>query len=438
MAPGEIIMELIQEPTYMSNPLFFLKGAENVLASSSFDEDQDRLSIIREQLTGALNVQNVAFLLGSGCSSHVVDGTEVGIPTMQPLAQSFINKVREGLTRYPQAWEALQQRLGLRVDREEYQRNLERLLEVLYGYEFAFMHSSIKEFQEALATIREAIIDVKNHILTSCLQGRFAQGDSSVLTIYEMFYRKLIYRDRALSRPWIFTTNYDLFNELAMDRLGISYCNGFSGVIERRFNPSLFRYTLAEQLDITSKRWSAVDNYIYFCKLHGSVNWFYDDAGLFPIREDRPLENESSRHAMIYPTPAKQNLSLGSPYAELIREFQSRIVRQQSVLFVIGYGFGDEHINNILFQALTVPSFRLIALVPDFSQGIPKVLKDLEDPRVWLIGGIDPENGKPGHYFETFVREFMPELPGDKIDSAIRRVIDSLVEVRTSANEGNQ
>ncbi|WP_235976669.1 hypothetical protein [Bradyrhizobium archetypum] len=46
---------------------------------------------------------------------------------------------------------------------------------------------------------------------------------------------------------------------------------------------------------------------------------------------------------MIYPTPAKQNSSLGSPYADLFREFQSRIVREHSVLFTMGYTFGDEH-----------------------------------------------------------------------------------------------
>ena len=57
---------------------------------------------------------------------------------------------------------------------------------------------------------------------------------------------------------------------------------------------------------------------------------------------------------MIYPTPAKQNASLGSPYADLFREFQSRIVREQSVLFTMGYAFGDEHINNIIYQALTI------------------------------------------------------------------------------------
>lgn len=155
-----------------------------------------------------------------------------------------------------------------------------------------------------------------------------------------------------------FTLNYDLFNEAAMDRLGLPYCNGFSGTVERRFNPSVFRYALAEQLDIASRKWSVVDGFVYLCKLHGSINWSEDDHGLFPIREHEIARSNSS--LMIYPSPAKQNASLGSPYADLFREFQSRIVREQSVLFTLGYGFGDEHVNNIIYQALTVPTFRLI------------------------------------------------------------------------------
>jgi len=42
------------------------------------------------------------------------------------------------------------------------------------------------------------------------------------------------------------------------------------------------------------------------------------------------------------------------------REFQSRIVREQSVLITAGHAFGDEHLNNIIYQALTIPTFRLV------------------------------------------------------------------------------
>lgn len=61
--------------------------------------------------------------------------------------------------------------------------------------------------------------------------------------------KKLVYRDNNLSKTNIFTTNYDLFSETALDQLGIIYSNGFSGNIERYFNPTVFNYAYAEQMD---------------------------------------------------------------------------------------------------------------------------------------------------------------------------------------------
>ena len=77
----------------------------------------------------------------------------------------------------------------------------------------------------------------------------------------------------------------------------------------------------AEQLDVASRKWTAVDAFVYLCKLHGSVTWTEDDHGLFPIKEVWPPE--STNQMLIYPTPAKQNSSLGSPYADLLLEGQN-------------------------------------------------------------------------------------------------------------------
>jgi len=265
---------------------------------------------------------------------------------------------------------------------------------------------------------------VKLFLWERCTNGAFAHGDSSVLDLYEKFYRRLVFRDRSLPRPWVFTTNYDLFNERAMDRLGLPYANGFSGVIERRFNPSTFRYALAEQLDLSQRKWSAVDGFVYLCKLHGSLSWTEDGHGLFPIREQWPATSTSK--VMIYPTPAKQNSSLGSPYADLFREFQHRIVREQSVLVTAGYAFGDEHINNIIYQALTVPTFRLIIFADPKAEGEIAKLRDLGDPRIWIIGGAGAEGGAPAHYFNQVVEHFLPQRPPERIEAAVKKVLEAL------------
>ena len=433
--------ELDQDAREESDRTFsFLKGSEDVIApkdGSEFDWEVAAASV-REMLSDALNARHVAFLLGSGCSSFIRDGKQLGIPTMAPMAKAYIEEVPDGESRLyltKDERDSLQGVLGFDLDDPDYASNLERLMEVLFNFEFALQKSTSEELQSASVTVSSAIAKLTAYLLEVCTVGEFSAGDSTVVDLYSAFFRKLVYRDHALPRPWIFTTNYDLFSETALDRLGIPYANGFSGTVERRFNPATFRYSLAEQLDITSRKWTAVDGFLYLCKLHGSVNWVEEPGGLFPIREYQGAAPRDAERVLVYPTPAKQSATFASPYSDLFREFQSRIVREQSVLFVMGYSFGDQHINNIIFQALTIPTFRLVIFLPPDSQGICANLRALADPRVWIVGGDGPELGRKAHYFDTIVEKFLPEPPGVKVDTAIEKVLRRLV--RTPDESGD-
>lgn len=407
-----------------SDHFTFVRSGDHGTQNLDWDNGPEK---VRKALGEALGARNVAFLMGAGCSSMVVGGAERGISTMAPLAKEFCGAAG-GVAGGPSwAFDASDLSClgghGLTLA-GEYTRNLERLMETLYALRFVLTRSDDAGDTEEVAKIESMIAKVHAFLWERCTAGAFANGDGTVLSLYESFYRRLVLRDRSLPRPWVFTTNYDLFSERAMDRLGLPYANGFSGVVERRFNPATFRYALAEQLDITSRKWSAVDGFVYLCKLHGSISWTEDDHGLFPIRETWPQTAPSK--VMIFPTPAKQNSSLGSPYSDLFREFQSRIVREQSVLITMGYAFGDEHLNNIIYQALTIPTFRLIVFADPASQGDIAKLRALDDPRVWIIGGPGPEGGAPAHYFSTIVEHLLPRRPSDRIDDAVKLVLQSM------------
>ncbi|KIC60540.1 MAG: SIR2 family protein [Rhizobiaceae bacterium] len=399
----------------------------------------------RQAISEAMNAKNIAFLLGAGCSSLMKDKKELGIATMAPLAKEFCGETLDARAAgfygdppvvgvAPAPWRLTKGELdyldALGIDlAKDYSRNLERLMEVLFAQRFVLRQSENPALHPYRAVLDGIIKKVQDFLWTRVTQGAFAtEGDTTVRDLYERFYKKLVLRDRSLPRPWVFTTNYDHFSELAMDRLGIPYANGFSGVVERRFNPAIFRYALAEQLDVASRKWTAVDAFVYLCKLHGSVTWTEDDHGLFPIKEVWPPE--STNQMLIYPTPAKQNSSLGSPYADLFREFQSRIVREQSVLITAGYAFGDEHLNNIIYQALTIPTFRLVIFAAPDTDGEIAKLRALRDPRIWIIGGNGPAEGTRAHYFDMIVEHFMPQRPSDRIDDAVRKVLSELAPKR--------
>lgn len=422
----------------------FFKGGEDITKTFFGEGDVSvnwpaAAAKARETIMGALGARHLAFLLGSGCSSSKdKKGDEIGVPTMLPLARDFLETDRgyKGTTLSSDLIASLNQKLKIDISKPEISQNLERLMELLLSWEFALKNSDAKTHADSLDLIGKCISLVQKYIVERCVIADHDFIDDTVLTLYQAFYRKLIYRDRSLPRPWIFTTNYDLFNERALDRLGVPLCNGFSGVIERRFNPSTFRYALAEQMDISSQKWSSVDNYIYLCKLHGSVTWGEDTSSLYPIREYPDPSAVGDRRLMIYPTPAKQNASLGSPYSDLFREFQSRIAREQSVLVTIGYSFSDEHVNNIIYQAMTIPTFRLIAFVSLDASDEVKKLAELGDPRIWLIAGDAPGRSGKAHYFDNVVHEFLPESPADQVGDAIRKLRESLIAVApTDAKE---
>ena len=400
----------------------FIRGSECSDTKCEWPKDAVK---VRKKLGEALNSQNVSFLLGAGCSSACKNGKELGISTMKNLAIEFTKTRKNNGGTFPTTAEreTLQKQFGVDLGCDKYSKNLENLMGVMFSLQFSLTQSSLECAAGQLETVNSVIEKAKKFLCKKCTEGNFSEEDNAVMKSYLSFYRKLVLRDRSLPRPWVFTTNYDLFNETAMDRLGLQYTNGFSGVVERYFNPATFRYALAEQLDLTTRKWSAVDGFVYLCKLHGSISWTNSDHGLFPIRETATVENPGD--VMIYPTPAKQTSSLGSPYTDLFREFQSRVVREQSVLFTIGYSFGDEHINNIIYQALSIPTFRLIIFTDPCLQDEFEKLHNLNDPRIWFIGGGGPEEGRKAHYFDTFVDEFMPQRPNERIDKAIKKLLSS-------------
>lgn len=422
----------------------FLKGSrnefENLKGEASWDEKAD---IIQRQMAEVFGVKNLSFLMGSGCSSLRNGDDELGIPTMKFLAEEFqtllTSDSADGEAQVFVSTEnraELQEKLGIDLSSEEIKGNLEQMMAVLMNAHQFCLTSGKEELSSVASLVEDAIAGIKKYVLHKCTTGPFADGDESVVSLYRRLYQSLTTRSRGLSPPWVFSTNYDLFNERAMDRSGIPYSNGFSGTVERRFNPATYRLALAEQLDISSRRWAAVDGFVHFCKLHGSVNWIEENTGLFPIRESHAPLDPSTDRVMIYPTPSKQTASFGSPYVDMFREFQRQVVQDQSILVIMGYSFGDEHVNNIIFQGLTLPSFRMIAFMDPETNNITRELAALGDPRIWFIWGDGKEAGKKAHYFDGIVNYLLPTSVDQKIDQTIEKALQALLAKSKETKDG--
>lgn len=440
---------------------FFYKGNQNIISKEINYENIKET--IKKDLSKILDTRNLSFLIGSGCSL----GTN-GIPTMKELADClFEPKADLDEKLKDKVFEAehieILERLKINYKNEPFRTNLETFLGTLYSYRFyleKLKEAKEEAFDKDLEDLNKIILRTKEYILFECLNEKHKGNDENIVDTYKQFYRKLSLRDSNLQKPNVFTTNYDLFSERAMDNLGISYTNGFSGFVERFFNPSIFNYALAEQMDISSLKWSAIDSFIYLFKIHGSVNWVEKESNnkLFSIQELQDASFDKLKYEanyMIYPSPLKQNASLGSPYADLFREFQKRITQKQSTLVTMGFSFGDEHINNIIYQALTIPSFRLVVFsdtgyyvdgkYENARKNIVK-LKNLNDPRIWIIGTDAEydnliqerktleEGHKDLHFFDTIANDLFPDYTQDKIEEANKNLIELL---RVNKEEGN-
>ena len=91
------------------------------------------------------------------------------------------------------------------------------------------------------------------------------------------------------------------------------------------------------------------------------------------------------------------------------------LVRPQSVLFVIGYGFGDEHVNAIIRQALAIPSFTLVIVDPCPKSKFVTMLRKQQDRRIWIAKG-----SRLGT-LAGFVDEVLPDLRDEEIQRKRRR-----------------
>ena len=427
-----------------ADKIYFYKGLEDVLSKVGKEADKENpTERIRDSFNKVLDGKNLSFLLASGCSSFKEkqsdDFVEMGIPTMLPLATEFYNSENIEspilLHKTDRVW--LKKELRIDVRQEKIKSNIELFLGTLFSLKFYIENTNVgpdEETDKKYEMVCTLIKKTHTFLISKCLNegNRASNGDDNLIELYKNFYKKLLYRNANLPKPNIFTTNYDLYTEIALDKLGIHYVNGFSGGIKKYFNPTIFNYALAEKMDLSQSKWSVIDNFFYLYKIHGSINWIEDneESKLFKVREiqEATIENLTKQNSvMIYPTPLKQNASMGSPYADLFREFQKKLMQNNNVLVTIGYSFSDEHINNLIYQAFTIPSFRLIVLGdPGTSSEIEK-LRSLDDPRIWIIGG-ELKNGEKLHYFKGFVDNILPDLSNDEIDDKIENAIKTLLK----------
>jgi len=389
----------------------FIKGNTEKLVSATD---------LRNEISQCLQIENLNFLIGAGCSSYRVGGKEMSIPTMADLATKF----------YEQNPDFKYDRSHKAADNELFRRNLEALINYLVSIANVSSEKGRKIPLGKIKTVNEFIF---NEVCGT-------EPYTELLQLYREFYLRIVKKTRQIPVN-IYTTNYDLYNEQALDSLGFMYNNGFLGSARRSFNPNSYNYVFVENLNLSREAWKSVSNFTNLYKIHGSINWIkeIDEATGMPIilEKDRELIQNRKQFdsLMIYPTPQKDRTTLMVPYSDLFRMMQNNLLKRNSILITMGYSFSDEHINRIVLNALSVYDFRIVIFG---KSDIIDRLKEIGDNRIWIINSDEDidDIGVPIQFFKGIVEKALPAIDDEQQED--RKIRESILKLTNVLSEDNK
>jgi SIR2-like domain len=268
-------------------------------------------------------------------------------------------------------------------------------------------------FEGALSTVQDAYASNKSDETKQRLD-RLTQAVIGMFNVIQAAFNRLDYRDselrlqRFLARfDAIFTLNQDTLLETLYagpvrwsERWYGSYLP-YMNFIEKPAMPS---FPLREALTQDSELIIRENNQPIY-KLHGSCNWFAEPHG------DRLLVMGGNKTATI---------STFRVLARYQEEFQAMLSQPDTHLMIIGYGFGDSHINSAL-QTAAAKGLRIFLVdtlgvdvidkrnnraqipepVTDLMQALmPRIIGASRRPLNEIINSDPVENEKVMRFFE--------------------------------------
>ena len=274
----------------------------------------------------APNKMRIGFFIGAGCSLSVLDADK---KPLIPGIAGLTKQVRDSLDSSDElrevgqlAWARVVARGFLKPTVEDVLSHIRTLKSLCgTGKIDGFSADDLDNLDRAICEqVREIVSkplptsDTPYHVLASWIQA--------------------IPRERPVE---IFTTNYDLSLEEALEEQLVPYFDGFVG------SDSAFLDLDSMAEDDLPPRWARL------WKIHGSINWWM--TAKHKIRRSRDIVE--GEQLLIYPSHLKYDQSRQMPYYAMLDRLRVFLRSDQCVLVTCGYSFGDEHINAIIAQGLS-------------------------------------------------------------------------------------
>jgi hypothetical protein len=227
------------------------------------------------------------------------------------------------------------------------------------------------------------ISTIENSIATAELDKR-----EKAFQLLVSFLMSFASRTGTRDRLHIFTTNYDRLIEEGADIAGLHLIDRFVGSLNPIFRSSRLDIDMHYNPPGIRGEPRYLEGVAKYTKLHGSIDWVETDTNnirkigmpfgaktLAPFLEAANVP-ENYQKVLIYPNSSKDRETSEYPYVELFRDFAAALCRPNSTLVVYGYSFGDDHINRIISDMLTIPSTHLVIIAYNDEGGRAKKFYD--------------------------------------------------------------
>jgi hypothetical protein len=392
---------------------------------------------IEPWLTTLCQSEHLSLLLGSGLSTGV----------QQLATQESKSVLRSGnFGTFGALIEAAANRSALATGRA--QRNIEDEIrvanELMRGFEI--IGSQDDQARTNAGNLRTSLTQVLRDFATSILDGEHSlvtadeRQRENAFNYLVSFLMSFASRTGTRDRLQVFTTNYDRFIEAGAEAAGLHLLDRFVGSVAPVFRSSRLDLDIHYNPPGIRGEPRYLEGVARFTKLHGSVDWLDCEGGIrrvgipFGANEFAPflkgpgMSDSDAMKLMIYPNAAKDRETAAYPYVELFRDLAAAVCRPNHTLVSFGCGFGDEHINRVIEDMLTIPSTHLVIIAYDDPFG--RIMKLYE--QLGRYAQISLLIGDHVGAFKTVVDHYLPK---PAIDRTTFRMAE-LLKARWGANQG--
>ena len=383
------------------------------LSGESFDYKELR-NRIEPWLTSLFQSEHLSLLAGSGLT-HAVHylAADKGAAGMEPI--TFTDYQSEIDAAAKKTSEDAGRKEGNLEDQLRVANELLRGLEILKSGTLA--QTLRNELENGMQNFAESILRSEAGIATA-EESKREEAFNTLVTFLMSFASRTGGRDRLN----IFTTNYDRLIEAGAELAGLHLLDRFLGNLMPIFRSSRLDLDMHYNPPGIRGEPRYLEGVARYTKLHGSVDWVqtgkdirriglpFGATKISPYLQAPGMGDATANKLMIYPNAAKDRETAAYPYVELFRDLAAAICRPNSTLVTYGYSFGDDHINRVIRDMLTIPSTHLVVI--SYDDPLDRIMKTY-----WELGRHSQVSllvGPALADLSTLTEHFLPKSAIDK------------------------